>query len=203
MKLPAQEIYDKLAPDYDRRWSRYTEATLRATIDGLELRKGDRVLDVAAGTGELARRLLGRRPGLEIVGVDLSRAMLKRGLGKADLRSWEPIQGDATRLSLAGESFDAVLCTNAFHLFPRPAAALAEMRRVLRPSGLLTLTDWCDDFLTCKLCSLWVKMTDPSFQRAYTLRECCRSLGEAGFRLESARRFKIDWLWGLMRLLAR
>ena len=49
-----------------------------------------------------------------------------------------------------------MLCTNAFHIFPSPGAALAEMRRVLKPGGMLTLTDWCDDYLTCKLCSLWL-----------------------------------------------
>ena len=48
MSAPAQATYDRLAPDYDRRWAYYTEATLRATLDGLELRRGGRLLDLAA-----------------------------------------------------------------------------------------------------------------------------------------------------------
>ena len=203
MPSPAQETYDHLAPVYDRRWADYTEATLRATLGGLDLRPGSRVLDLAAGTGELARRLLRGRDDLTVVGIDLSRAMLVRGLAKPGLSPWGPVQGDATRLPFEQGAFDAVVCANAFHHFPRPAAALAEVRRVLRPGGALTLTDWCDDYLTCKLCSIYLHLTDPSFRRAYTLRGCRRMLEDAGFRVVAHRKFKIDWLWGLMRLEAR
>src|SRR5438093_11290964 len=107
MPLPAQETYDRLAPVYDRRWAGYTEATLRATLEGLALRRGDRVLDLAAGTGELARRLMARRADLEVVGADLSHAMLARGLGKPGLRRWEPVQVDAARLPFDARAFDA------------------------------------------------------------------------------------------------
>jgi ubiquinone/menaquinone biosynthesis C-methylase UbiE len=199
----AREEYDQLAPAYDRRWSSYIEATLRATLDGLELPAGGRVLDLAAGTGELARRLLSRQPGLAIVGADLSAAMLARAFDKLTGRAWSPVQADAARLPFAARSFDAVLCTSAFHLFPGPGAALAEIRRVLRPGGMLTLTDWCDDYLTCKLCSLWLRLGDPASRRAYTLRECCGLLEAMGFEVVDARTFKINWLWGLMRLEAR
>jgi ubiquinone/menaquinone biosynthesis C-methylase UbiE len=194
--IPAQAEYDQLAPVYNERWASYTEATLRATLDGLKLRRGDRVLDLASGTGELTRRVMDRPPDLFIVGVDISRGMLSRGTG-------DRVQGDATRLSLASGTFDQVLCTNAFHMFPRPEAALAEIHRVLRPGGTLTLTDWCDDYLTCKLCSLWLQLTDRAFHRAYTLRECRGMLARAGFVVVTARKFKINWLWGLMRLEAR
>src|SRR3954469_17333515 len=98
MPSAVQEAYDHLAPVYDRRWAFYTAATLRATLDGLELHSGSRVLDLATGTGELARRLLERHGDLVIVGLDLSRAMLLRGHDKPGLREWEPVQGDATRL---------------------------------------------------------------------------------------------------------
>jgi ubiquinone/menaquinone biosynthesis C-methylase UbiE len=200
---PAREEYDRLAPAYDRRWSSYIEATVRATLDGLDLPDGARVLDLAAGTGELARRLLARRPGLAVVGADLSAAMLARGFAKLTGRAWAPVQTDAARLPFVARAFDAVLCTSAFHMFPRPGAVLAEIRRVLRPGGRLTVTDWCDDYLTCKLCSLWLRLSDPAFRRAYTLRECGDLLAGAGFDVVSARTFKINWLWGLMRLEAR
>ncbi|MBX6312006.1 MAG: class I SAM-dependent methyltransferase [Isosphaeraceae bacterium] len=203
MNAPTQEAYDQLAPIYDRRWAYYTEATLRATLDGLDLAGRVRFLDLGAGTGELARRLLGRWPDREIIGVDLSRAMLVQGLAKLALRRWRPVQGDAARLPFPDGVFDALLCTNAFHHFQAPRAALAEMHRVLRPGGLLTLTDWCDDYLTCKLCSLYLHLVDRSFRRAYTLRACRQLLDAAGFTVVSARKFKIDWLWGLMRLEAR
>jgi ubiquinone/menaquinone biosynthesis C-methylase UbiE len=203
MPFPAQETYDHLAPVYDRRWAYYTEATLRATVEGLELSPGSRVLDLATGTGELARRLSERQADLCFVGLDLSRAMLLRGCAKPGTDAWRPLQGDAARLPFPSAAFDVVICTNAFHHFPRPGEALAEIRRVLRPGGALTLTDWCDDYLTCKLCSIYLHLTDPSFRRAYTLRGCRRMLEAAGFRVVASRKFKIDWLWGLMRCDAR
>jgi ubiquinone/menaquinone biosynthesis C-methylase UbiE len=203
MSLPAQEAYDHLASVYDRRWAFYTEATLGATLEELELRQGDRVLDLAAGTGELAPRLLQRQDGLVLVGLDLSRPMLMQGLGKSSSRAWGPVRGDAARLPFGTGRFDAVLCTNAFHHFIRPSTVLAEIRRVLRPGGALTLVDWCDDYLTCKLCSLYLTLTDPSFRRAYSLSECRCLLEAAGFRVIASRKFKINWLWGLMRLDAR
>ena len=175
---------------------------MRATLDGLELRPGGRVLDLATGTGELTRRLLERQGDLTVVAIDLSRAMLVRGLTKPDLSPWRPVQGDATRLPFDEGAFDAVLCANAFHHFPRPAQVLAEVRRVLRPGGTLALTDWCDDYLTCKLCSIYLRLTVPSFRRTYSLRGCRRMLQAAGFRVVAHRKFKMNWLWGLMRLEA-
>ena len=71
---------------------------------------------------------------------------------------------------------------------------------MLRAGGTLILTDWCDDYLSCKLCSLYLRLTDPAFHQSYTLGECRQMLELAGFSVASAHRFKIDWLWGLMRL---
>jgi ubiquinone/menaquinone biosynthesis C-methylase UbiE len=198
-----QETYDRLASVYDRRWAHYTEATLRATLEGLDPSDGEIVLDLAAGTGELTRRLLGRYPGLRVVGLDLSQEMLLQGRTKRVGPPFELVQGHAGRLPWPSDSFDRIVCANSFHHFDAPERTLAEMRRVLRPGGWLTLTDWCDDYLSCRLCSLYLRLTDPSFQRAYTLNECHRQLEAAGFEVIDRRRFKIDWLWGLMRFDAR
>ena len=135
MSLPAQETYDRLASVYDRRWAYYTEATLRTTLDGLDVHGGARVLDLAAGTGELARRLLERWPGIALVGLDVSQGMLVQGHHKSALRRWRAVQGDVGRLPLADAAFDVVLCTNAFHHFAAPAFVLQEVRRVLRREG--------------------------------------------------------------------
>ena len=77
------------------------------------------------------------------------------------------------------------------------------MRRVLRPGGQLVLIDWCDDYLSCKVCSLWLRLADAAFYRTYTLRRCDALLREARLEIVSAERFRINWLWGMMRLIGR
>jgi ubiquinone/menaquinone biosynthesis C-methylase UbiE len=113
------------------------------------------------------------------------------------------VQAEAARLPLPDGWFDWVVCANSFHYFRRPVAALEEMRRVLRPDGRLVLVDWCDDYLTCKLCSWWLRLTDPAFFNTYTTGGCQRLLQQAGFEVVQAERFRISWLWGLMRFVCR
>jgi len=200
---PAQRAYDRLATVYDRRWARYTEDTLRAAVADLGPIGGLDVLDLAAGTGELSRRMLVTHPApRRVVALDLSGAMLARARDKPGVRSALAAQGRADRLPLPDAAFDLVACANAFHHFDRPDVALAEALRVLRPGGRLLLIDWCDDYWMCKLCGVYLRLVDPSFVRAYGLGECQRRIAAAGFRVAAARRFKVDWLWGLMLLEA-
>lgn len=106
-----------------------------------EMPPGARVLDVGCGTGSLMRDALATgRPGL-VVGVDLSRGMLRRGAPDfAAARTATLIQGDAERLPLASGAFDLAVSRRALGLTPDLAAAFAEMARVLRPGGRLSLS---------------------------------------------------------------
>jgi hypothetical protein len=65
------------------------------------------------------------------------------------------------------------------------------------------LTDWCDDYLACKILDRILRVVDRAHFRTYGLKQCEDLLTELGFQIEMARRFKIDWLWGLMTLQAR
>ena len=198
-----RQEYDRLAEEYDWRWRRYVEDTLRSVLEATDFQGNENVLDVPCGTGELERRLLERWPDLSLVGCDLSEGMLRQAQSKEIGRRVTWIQADASRLPFAAESFDAVICANSFHYFRAPARSLAEIHRVLRPAGRLILVDWCDDYLSCKLCSLWLRQTDPAFHRTYSLRACRRLLEEAGFRIDGAQRYRVGWIWGLMRFVAR
>ena len=111
----------------------------------VELRKGQRVLDVACGTGVVARQAAGMlgSAGL-VVGVDLNAGMLKIAAANA-LEAGAAIEwreGDAADLPCNDEEFDVVLCQQGLQFIPNKAAALSEMQRVLKPGGLVGLCVW-------------------------------------------------------------
>ena len=117
--------------------------------------------------------------------------------GKEDLRV-----GYADKLPWAGASFDVVISCNMFHYISHPLEALAEMTRVLRPGGTLVLTDWCDDYLACRLCNLYLRLTNRAFYKTYRRQECENLFQAAGHRGVAIERYKINWLWGLMTAVA-
>lgn len=110
-------------------------------LAGLE--SGEQVLDVACGTGIVARRAA-RRAGADghVAGLDLNEGMLEVARKtSADIQpaiAWQ--QGDAVDLPFADTTFDLVFCQQGLQFFPDRAAALREMHRVLKPEGRLALS---------------------------------------------------------------
>jgi SAM-dependent methyltransferase len=121
------ELYDSVRPDYPDE----TYDVLSQTVGGLP---GLRVLDLAAGTGLVTRALTAR--GASVVSTDVAQPMLRA------LRQRSPALpvavAAAEALPFVARSFDLVVCATAWHWLD-PARALAEVRRVLRPSGHLAL----------------------------------------------------------------
>jgi len=194
---PVVEEYARLAPHYDRRWSFYIEATTRETIARLPARDGDRILDVGCGTGVLLERLARMYPESLLTGVDPAPEMLAAARGRLPDRV-ELREGWAERLPCEDASFDLVVSCNMFHYIRRPLAALDEMARVLRDGGKLVITDWCDDYLMCRLCDGWLRLFSRAHFRAYGRRQCLEMLREAGYHEAHVDRYRISWLWGLM-----
>jgi len=102
------------------------------------------VLDVATGTGRLPRALL-RQPAFagRIIGLDLSRRMLRQAMRRtaqfADRLTY--VWQDARRLPFDDGTFDAVACLEALEFMPDPREVLEELVRVLRPGGVLLVTN--------------------------------------------------------------
>jgi SAM-dependent methyltransferase len=109
----------------------------------LSLSPGDGVLDVACGTGNFSRDFA-RTVGVDglVVGIDVSETMLTRAVEdtrRSGLSNAAYVRGDAQELPFVDESFDAVCCFAAFHLFADPMRALDRMTAVLTPGGRIAL----------------------------------------------------------------
>ena len=115
------------------------------TLDRLELRPGDRVLDIACATGivaRVARERLGNAG--YIVGVDVSPDMVTLARAVSPGIQWR--EGNAIDLPLDdGERFDVVICQQGLQFFPDKPAAAAQMRRALAQGGRLAVATWRPD----------------------------------------------------------
>lgn len=142
-KQHARELFVGLPPRYDLlsgllsfgqdpRWRRAMVATVEAS-------PGDRVLDVATGTGMVAAELV-RRYGCRVVGLDQSEEMLAGARERLARRPAlaarvELVRGEAERLPFGDGEFDALTFTYLLRYVDDPAATLAELARVVRRSG--------------------------------------------------------------------
>jgi demethylmenaquinone methyltransferase/2-methoxy-6-polyprenyl-1,4-benzoquinol methylase len=135
-----QRMFDRIAPVYDlmnrvmtagldRRWRR---ETVRASVE-----PGDRVLDAACGTGDLA--ILAAKAGATVTGLDFSERMLERARRKAPGIEW--VQGDMLELPFEAESFDAATVGFGVRNVGDLERAIGELRRVLRPGGRLAILE--------------------------------------------------------------
>jgi len=117
----------------DRRWRRRTRQVL-------EVGDGDRVLDLAAGTGVSTVELI--RSGAAAVACDFSLGMLRAGRGSRGRRHVPFVAGDATCLPFADGSFDAATISFGLRNVSDVPRALREMARVVRPGGRLVVCEF-------------------------------------------------------------
>ncbi len=112
-------------------------------VDRLASRALGSVLEVAAGTGVVTRRLASALPArVSIVATDLNQPMLDQAAAIGTQRPVEWRQADALHLPFAAGTFDAVVCQFGVMFFPDKVKAFAEAHRVLRPGGVLIFSVW-------------------------------------------------------------
>jgi len=109
-------------------------------ITRAQLRMGDAVLDLACGTGVVARLAAKRLAPGQVTGLDLNAGMLAVARGVPDGATISWMEGSALDLPFGDESFDVVLCQLGLQFFPDQPKALREMWRVLRPAGRIGLS---------------------------------------------------------------
>jgi len=143
------EVFDRVADRYDLMNDLMSLGLHRAwkafAVDIARPRPGERVLDVATGSGDLAAALERRvAPGGEVWITDVNRRMLSRGRDRLlDAGSLAPaVQCDAERLPFPERSFDCVTIGFGLRNMTHKDAALAEMARVLKPGGRLVVLEF-------------------------------------------------------------
>ncbi|MZR12008.1 bifunctional demethylmenaquinone methyltransferase/2-methoxy-6-polyprenyl-1,4-benzoquinol methylase UbiE [Maritimibacter sp. DP07] len=117
-----------------------------AMMDWLAPRPGQKLLDVAGGTGDVAFRFLGRAPGAHATVCDMTESMLVEGRKRAEAAqmagSLEWVVGDAMALPFDDNSFDVYTISFGIRNVTRIADALAEAYRVLKPGGRLMVLEF-------------------------------------------------------------
>lgn len=198
-----RQEYDRLAPIYDRRWHNYINKSLSFLVDFADIDTSATILDLACGTGELARLLLEQNPQQQITGVDISELMLE--IARNKLKTYPSVslyRASVKSLPFSNDSFDLVICTNAFHYFENPELALIEMKRVLKPRGEVIILDWCRDYWVLKLCDLVFRSIDPAYQRCYSQNKLERLLNAAGFDVKKDSKVRFGLIWELIAVRA-
>jgi SAM-dependent methyltransferase len=111
-------------------------------VDRLGVKEGERVLDVACGTGNAT--IPAAQRGAAVTGLDITPELLERARVRAERAGVEIdwIEGDAEELPFDDESFDVVLSTFGCMFAPRHEVAASEIARVLRPGGRFGITAW-------------------------------------------------------------
>ncbi|HEY9879254.1 MAG TPA: methyltransferase domain-containing protein [Leptolyngbyaceae cyanobacterium] len=199
METLIQQQYDKLAAIYDKRWRSYITHTLTFLDAWAQIQPQETVLDVACGTGEFERRVLANNPGQIILGIDFSDNMLALARKKCqDYRNVRFESASAAAIPTATQTYDVVICANAFHYFEQPEQVLREMGRVLKPEGRIVILDWCRDFWVCRLCDWLLQLIDPAHQRCYTQAELHSLLESADLQVQRSQRMRFGAVWGLM-----
>ena len=143
-------MFDSIAPRYDllnrvlsagldQKWRRYA-------VERLALRGGARVIDLCAGTADVALAIAAKHADATVVGVDFSHEMLVRGLrkvGDAGLaKRIRLVRGDAAVIPVASGSCDGATIAFGIRNVAEPERALAELARVLRPGARLAILEF-------------------------------------------------------------
>ncbi|HET6469116.1 MAG TPA: class I SAM-dependent methyltransferase [Geminicoccaceae bacterium] len=138
--------WDRAVAAYEEGWRVQLEPAHSLMLAMVALQPGERVLDVACGTGLVSLRMAeivgatGAVVGTDISGqmVEAARRMAaERGIGNAGFE-----RSDAEELPFPDQSFDAAVCALGLMYVPEPVAALREMRRLLRPGGRVAAAVW-------------------------------------------------------------
>ncbi|MDH3327056.1 MAG: class I SAM-dependent methyltransferase [Gammaproteobacteria bacterium] len=144
MSNNSQPDWHKMAEKFDL-WLPHIAPVGNAMLDVLESKSGDKILDIASGTGEPALTLARNISSVNIVGVDAAEGMVNVAQAKVEKEGLTNISFNVMpveQLNYADNSFDHIICRFGVMLFQDPLAGLKEMYRVLKPGGSFVIAVW-------------------------------------------------------------
>ncbi|MCP6761622.1 MAG: class I SAM-dependent methyltransferase [Fischerella sp. CENA71] len=188
-----QQYKQKVIDFFNSRTSYDNDYTIRRTLPLLELvklKKGQKVLDIATGTGIIAisvAQIVGSEG--KVIGVDFSSGMLKQAQQKIDelgLQNIELIAADAEYIDFDDESFDVIICSTAIVYFTDIPAALRKWYSFLKKGGIVGFSscsqESCEAPLIIKVCDKHgISLTNIN-EPTGTPQKCQNLLREAGFK---------------------
>ena len=161
------DVLDKFKATQREGWAHFAPLQAMTTEPAARLMKfagikpGQRVLDVACGTGVVA--VTAARHGADVTALDLTPELLSVARDNAQIAgvagSWH--EGDGETLPFDLDSFDVVVSQYGHMFAPRPDVAVAEMLRVLRPGGVLAFSTWPPELLVGRIFSITAKFMPP------------------------------------------
>ena len=186
--------YNLASAGYDKEAVRFFPLCASRLVELIGLQPGQRVLDVATGTGAAAiaaARSIG--PDGQVVGVDIATDMLgqaRRKIEAAQLTNIELHEEDAEHLSYAEKSFDAVICAFGIFFLPEMLAGPREWKRVVKEAGVVAFSAFGEsafqpisDLFEARIRAYGVTFPVPrhpfSWQRLTSLEQCCSLLQDA------------------------
>ena len=165
--VKAQSVWNSPAGRYDD-ISRSIADAIEHAVERLQPKLGERILDVATGTGWGSRIIAQRFPGARVTGADIAEQMLEHARSAAATQrlNIEYQHADAEKLPFADGSFDAAISTFGVMFVGKPEAAAAELARVVKVGGRLVLSTWKNDGNVFNMFGVMKKFMPPPPQPA-------------------------------------
>jgi SAM-dependent methyltransferase len=158
----AQSVWNAPGGRYDE-ISRSIADAIEHAVERLQPRAGERILDLATGTGWASRVIAQRFPGVKVVGVDIADRMLEHARAAAT-RLGLDVQyrhADAEKLPFEDGSFDGVVSTFGVMFAGKPEAAAAELARVVKKGGRVALATWRHDSAVSQMFGVMKRFMPP------------------------------------------
>jgi len=139
--MKAKDFFDQQAKNWDTNHRLDNDEKLERVVKEADIQPGQQILDVGSGTGILIPFMLAAMNGVgRIIALDYSRGMLDVARDKGFPETVSFVEADIHAVPFLDKAFDRVICNAAFPHFEDKARALAEMKRVLKPNGILIIS---------------------------------------------------------------